>query len=109
MNATTDNTLLFSAADVATSIGVEIYNLRDLEPIGFGSPGHWRTIKTGGVVYTERGVVMLEEELIRLGKTEPAAALHALLTRERQAHEVPSRGLIADDTRHAWQNRADCS
>jgi hypothetical protein len=93
MNPATDNTLLFSAADVATSIGAQIYDLRSLEPAGFGSPGHWRVLKTGGVVYTERGVELLIEELARLNREEHAAALHALLAQERSRHAVPSRAL----------------
>ena len=92
-NAINNGEILFSAAEVANCTGLDQLQVRALEPAGFGSPGHWRMVGNA-VVYTERGMALLEEALMAADRGVEAVRLHALLVETKQAHETPSRSLI---------------
>lgn len=84
--------LLFTAAEVSKASGIPLWNLRDYEPEGFGSPGHWRLVPgQGTVVYTELGVTALADSI---EATMPAVA-HCLRVALQQRKETPSRALIS--------------
>lgn len=83
--------LLFTEDELAKASGVAAYDLRQYQPSWFGAPGHWRVCRTGGMVYTARGVEALASELDRLGVLAAASVGLRYLLRSRQ--EVPSRQL----------------
>jgi len=100
--------ILLSAAEIADLAGVSEVTLRSLEPLHFGSPGHWRINKHGVVVYTETGTAELVDALVRFGATSGAAKVYtrlAVLRQERDA--LPARAgtpTCRKGEKPAWYN-----
>lgn len=93
MKTETHAGILFTAAEVATASGLDQLRIRGLEPVDFGSPGHWR-MAGNQVVYTEQGVVALVESMVAKNLLKESAKLYAALVKEREARTTPSRALI---------------
>lgn len=102
MNTAPTTEILFTAAEVAKASGVDVISLRALEPVGFGSPGHWRMVGNQ-VVYTARGVELLVESMEK--NKMPIAAL-SLRVALQQRVQTPSLGLPRAKS-NDWRDRAD--
>lgn len=93
MNATIAPDILFTEAEVAAAAGVDMLELRNIQPDGFGVPGHWRHRAGGsGMLYTAKGVEELAKVFDRYAN---AVAAHSLRTLVQQRTETPSRDGLA--------------
>lgn len=101
----TSSQILFTATEVAQFAGVSIAELRDYEPEGFGSPGHWRLVGAS-VVYTVAGCRWLAQALSMAGHEVGAQALLDAVNAVERAAEAPAQP-APQKVEHNWMTRAD--
>lgn len=94
--------ILFTAAEAAVFAGIDERTLRNYEPAGFGSPGHWRMVGSMPV-YTAAGCRLLAQALSLAGQEESAEALLEAVNKVEAAASAARTAA----PKPAWMERAD--